>query len=210
MTTAATARPRYADCPGLEQISSLDIPALIARYRQGVQNFDARVFHLPAEQADQAFLPDVGVGTWPVRVLLGHLADAELVWAHRARRIVAEESPVFALWDENAFIDAGLYRHQRLPGHPSPMLGGHVAVIHTLRMWTSEWLDTLTDAQWDRRGMHPDRGPIGVRDIVSLATWHLEHHARFLNLKVERFLGPAPAQSQAPKGKCGPSCGCHH
>ena len=32
----------------------------------------------------------VTVGRWPIRVLLGHLADAELVFVHRMRRAVGE------------------------------------------------------------------------------------------------------------------------
>lgn len=198
----------FASCPGIEQIRGLELGELIRRFRFGVQNFDARFSQLTAEQVDRAFLPDAGVGRWPARVVVGHIADADLAYVHRARRAVAEESPVFSPWDENAFIDSGLYRHSRLPGHPSPMIGGHIAVIHTLRMWTAEWLDTLTDAQWQRRGLHQEHGPISVHDIVVIATWHIEHHARFLNMKIERMLGPAPQQS-VPTGKCGSSCGCH-
>lgn len=208
MTTLTPETTVYVRCKGLHEIAALPIPEMIARYRMGSERFDKRVFQLSAEQVDQAFLPDAGVGRWPIRVLLGHIADAELAFAHRARRAVSEESPVFALWDENAFIDAGVYRHQRLPGHPSPMIGGHVAMIHTLRMWMAEWLDTLTDGHWERRGMHPEYGAISVRDIIAMSLWHLEHHARFMNMKVERFIGAAPVR-QPQSGGCGPSCGCH-
>lgn len=208
MTTLTAQSTVYARCQGLTQIAALGVPELISRYRLGSETIDKRVFQLSPEQVDQAFLPEAGVGRWPIRVLLGHLADAELAFIHRARRVVGEDNPVFALWDENSFIDHGLYRHNRMPGHPSPMCGGHVAMLHTIRLWGAEWLDTLTDAQWARQGMHPEYGPISVRDIVAMAVWHTEHHARFLNMKVERFLGPAPTQ-QIPKGKCGSGCGCH-
>jgi hypothetical protein len=137
-----------------------------------------------------------------VRVLLGHLADAELVFSHRMRRAVAEENPVLAVWDENAFIDAGLYNGGRYP------IGGFVAAIHTLRRWTSEWLATLTPEQLARQAMHPERGPETVRWMLVLTTWHLEHHARFLNAKVCKMLGPAPEEA-AVEGGCGPGCGCH-
>jgi hypothetical protein len=75
----------------------------------GSETLDKRVFQLSAEQVDQAFLPDAGVGRWPIRVLLGHLADAELAFVHRMRRVVGEDSPVFSVWDENSFIDANIY-----------------------------------------------------------------------------------------------------
>src|ERR1044071_1538478 len=73
----------------VEQISALATPALLARFRKGVENLDRRMFWLKDAQLDSAFLPSAGVGRWPVRVLLGHLADAELAVAHRMRRTVA-------------------------------------------------------------------------------------------------------------------------
>ncbi|QYK48466.1 MAG: DinB family protein [Phycisphaeraceae bacterium] len=208
MTTLSSEPKVYTQCPGMSQINALSVPELISRYRMGSETIDKRVFQLAPEQVDQAFLPEAGVGRWPIRVLLGHVADAELVYIHRARRVVGEDNPVFSVWDENSFIDNGLYRHQRLPGHPSPMCGGHVAMLHTIRLWGAEWLDTLADGHWMRQGMHPEYGALRVRDIVSMAVWHLEHHARFLNMKIEKFLGPSPAQ-QTPRGGCGSGCGCH-
>ncbi len=182
------------------QIAALPAEELIGRYRMGLENFDPRIFELSDEQMDMAFLPDANVGRWPVRVLIGHLADAELSFSHRMRRAVAEENPLLAVWDENAFIDSGLYAGGQYP------VGGFIAVIHTLRRWTAEWLATLTPAQLERQAMHPERGPLSVRTILAYSTWHLEHHARFLNSKICKMLGPAPA---AEGGGCGAGCGCH-
>jgi hypothetical protein len=83
-------------------------------------------------------------------------------------------------------------------------------VLHTLRRWTAEWLFTLSPDQLARTAPHPERGEQSVRDILAYTTWHLEHHARFLNAKVCRILGPAPAAEPAAAGGCGPNCGCRH
>jgi hypothetical protein len=186
---------------GLDLMAGLSSDELIARYRMGLQSFDGRVFELSDEQLDMAFLPDAGVGRWPVRVLVGHLADAELAFSHRMRRAAAEEQPLLAMWDENAFIDAGLYAGGQYP------VGGFIAVIHTLRRWTAEWLATLSPEQLNRAAMHPERGPESVRRMVEMTTWHLEHHAAYLNAKMCKLLGPA---AEAPAGGgCGAGCGCH-
>jgi DinB superfamily len=192
--------------PGLtaDQIGSLTFPELVARYRRGLEYFDRRVFDLSDEQADMAFLPDAGVGRWPVRVLVGHLADAELAVTHRMRRAVAEEHPVVSPWDENAFVDAGLYAGGQ---HP---IAGFVAVLHTTRRWTAEWLHTLSAEQLQRRVLHPEKGELSVQRMTAMTTWHLEHHARYLNAKICRLLGPAPAEEEADTGGCGPGCGCRH
>lgn len=168
---------------------------LVARYRLGVENFDRRVFDLSEAQLDTAFLPDAGVGRWPVRVLLGHLADAEIVFAHRMRRAVGEESPIVALWDEDAFVDSGIYSAQPI--------AGFIATVHTLRRWMAEWLAGLDEAQMGRKLLHPENGEMTVMQVLVYATWHLEHHAEFLRRKVEKMLGPA-----AKGGGCGAGRGC--
>lgn len=175
--------------PTRDQLAPLSTPDLIARFRIGVERFDRRLLQLDDAQLDMAFLPDAGVGRWPCRVLVGHLADAELAFVHRLRKVVAEERPILQPWDEQAFIDAGLYGDAR--GGAQFPVGGFVAAIHTLRRWTGEWLATLTPEQFAREGLHPERGVQSVRVILEYDTWHLEHHAWYLNRKIERMLGPA-------------------
>jgi hypothetical protein len=189
---------RVTENESLEQLAELPAGELIARYRQGLSTFDSRLFELSDEQMDLAFLPDAGVGRWPIRVLLGHIADAELAYTHRMRRAIAEENPVLAGWDHEAFIDSGLYT-----GQPVAAL---IAVTHTLRRWTAEWLLTLTSEQLGREALHPERGAESVLQMAGLATWHLEHHGRYLNAKICRLLGPAPAAKEP--GGCGTGCGC--
>jgi len=194
---------------GVEEMQALPSAQLISRFRRGIEVFDRRVFDLTEEQIDQAFLPDAGVGRWPVRVLLGHIADADLAWIHRMRRAVAEDNPVFAEWDENAFVDSNIYGNEHdgyaddaEGDHARVMhaLGGPMAVIHTLRQWGGGWLLTLTEAQLDRAGMHPTRGPVRVRQMLAMATWHLEHHASFLKKKLDLL---SPEHAHHGGGCCG-------
>jgi hypothetical protein len=173
---------------------------LIVRYLRGVENFDPRVFDLTDEQTDAAFPAAAGVGEWPVRVLMGHLADAELVYTHRIRRTIAEDCPVVTLWDEQAFVDGGLYGPAL-----RPPVAGFVAAIHTMRRWTAELLMSLSPEQWERRAMHPEMGEVTVHRMVELITRHLEHHNDFLQRKLDRMLG-----EREGAGGCGSGCCCCH
>lgn len=203
--------------PTQAELETWPTQALIARYRCGVENFDRRVFRLTEDQLNMAFLPDAGVGRWPVRVLLGHLADADLAFVHRMRRAFAETNPVLAVWDEDAFVDSGIYGGSE-PKASSPeasqarvnhALGGFIATIHTLRQWSGAWLQTLTEEQLDRKALHPESGPISIRTIMAKSTWHLEHHNRFLSLKLNRMLGEAAEEDEQPSsGCCGGGCAC--
>lgn len=202
----------------VEDFEALDNVSLTMRYRRGIEFIDRRVFELTEEQIDTAFLPDAGVGTWPVRVLIGHLADAELVFAHRLRRAIGEDKPLVSYLDDNAFIDSGIYgnRPKKYAQEPEAdharvmaALGGPLAVVHTLRQWTGQWLLTLTDDQWKRSVLHPEKGEQTIKRILTYSTWHLEHHARFLTQKLDKMLGPAPVEEEG--GCCGGhGCGCGH
>lgn len=182
--------------PTINTLLGLNHQQLVARYALGIELCDRRVVGLDDSQLDTAFLPEAGVGRWPVRVLLGHLADAELVFVHRMRRAVAEDNPLLAVFDEQAFIDSGLYGSasstgtEASPPRNAPPIGAFLATIHTLRKWTSEWLASLAPKQWERSALHPERGPLTVRKIAEYDTWHLENHVWYLNRKVTRFLGP--------------------
>jgi hypothetical protein len=181
-----------SNSPPLSDFQALDPAALIERFAQGSSKFERRLLDLSDAQLDTCFRPEANVGRWSCRMLLGHIADADLVFAHRMRRAVAEENPVLAVWDENAFIDSGIYGDEttgkRLP------VAGHVALIHTLRLWTADWLRTLDAKALELMALHPERGPQSVKLILTYATWHLEHHAWFLSRKLELLLGPKRAE----------------
>lgn len=192
-----------------KELVALPIGEILARYRRGVGNYDARIFSLTEEQIDRAFLPEAKVGRWSVRMVLGHIADAELAFVHRMRRAIAEDKPVLSLWDENAFIDSGLYGLPRevSGGDPASLIGGFVAVLHTMRIWSHQWLSGLKPEQFDRVAMHPERGEQRVRDILAYAVWHAEHHSRFLQLKCDAMLGVQEEAEPLEVGGGGGCCG---
>lgn len=180
--------PAFApNAPLLAEVQGLSTPDLARRYAIGVENLDRRLFELEESELDTAFFPEAGVGRWPARVLLGHLADAELAQVHRMRRTVAEDHPMLSTWDEHAFIEAGVYEKGE-----GATLGAFIAAVHTLRKWTAPWLGSLKDAQWARTALHPERGELSVRVMCDYITWHLEHHAWYLNRKVDLLLSKRP------------------
>ena len=88
-------------------------------------------------------------------------------------------------------------------------MGGDLAMIHTTRNWLCALLMQLEDDHWSRQGMHPINGPMTAREIANYNCYHLEHHAWYLNAKIEKLLGPAPMPEPCGDGGCGKSgCGC--
>ncbi|PHQ78989.1 MAG: hypothetical protein COB69_08885 [Phycisphaera sp.] len=178
--------------PSPDELVQLSCPDLIERFGIGVERFDSRAFELDDDLLNTAFLQSAGVGKWPVRVLLGHLADGELFNSLRLRRTAAEECPMLEGFEPDSYIDNGLYN---VKGKDSAgdsaraACGAFVATIHTIRSWTRDWLLTLDDSVWDRRAMHVQRGEMSFARLVAFSTWHLEHHASFLPRKIDLLLG---------------------
>ncbi len=189
---------RLGDAPAseedLKKLRELDTPSLLARYRWGVELFDPRLFSLDDAQLDRRFDDPASLGTWSCRELVAHLADADLSLTFRIRRILAEDNPVLEPWDEQAFLDSGLYARIKP--------GASVATIYTLRVALAELLETLDEAQWNRRGLHQQFGEMTARRLVEITTWHLERHAWFLNRKIHEMLGPLSESSHACEGSC--------
>lgn len=168
----------------IEEFTGLPDGALVERYTEGINRLDRRLLDLTDAQLDTFFRPEAGVGRWSCRVLVGHLADAEAAFAHRFRRAVAEQNPVLSLWDPDAFVDAGLYA-------PAIPVAGHVAMIHTTRLWCADWLRTLDAEAWTAKALHPERGEESLHAMLARCTWHLEHHAWYLTRKIELLLSDA-------------------
>ncbi len=192
-----------------DQLAGLGAGDLVRRYRASVACFDDRVFELGDEPLDQAWAAEAGVGVWPIRVLLGHLADAELFQSWRIRRVVAEPGSVLTTWDEDSWINAGLYAGVDAPGGVNtvpPPVGAFVASMYTSRQWVGEWLGALQPRVWDLAVLHPEWGSVTLRDLVVLSAWHLEHHAWYLNAKIVRLLGEREACE--PSACANPACAC--
>lgn len=173
--------------PEFSSFAGLSLEELRQRYSKGTALLDKRVLDLPAQALDREFSAESNLGLWSCQTVLGHLADAELAFVHRMRRIYAEEMPQFSVWDENAFVQRGLYKTSD-PGHGAWMF---YEALQTLRKWTSVWLSEIQESDFARKGAHPERGEQTLRVVLEYAAWHMEHHAWFLNRKVASLISEA-------------------
>ena len=73
-----------------------DIPALLERYRRGPELLAVVLTGVFGEEEDFAHAP----GKWSIRQIVAHLADTELVGAHRFRQVIAEDNPTLVAFDQ--------------------------------------------------------------------------------------------------------------
>src|SRR6185295_18014927 len=74
-----------------------DIPSLLERFRRGAELLAVVLTGVFGEEEDFVTAP----GKWSIRQIVAHLADAELVGAHRFRQVIAEDNPTLMAYDQD-------------------------------------------------------------------------------------------------------------
>jgi hypothetical protein len=109
---------------------------------------------------------------WTANQVVGHLSDAARMWGGRMRFIVFEDEPHFIIFDENAYVMQSGYRYVPL---------ATLAAVYRLNCEANvALLRGLAPAQWERAGVHPERGRLTLREIVALEAEHERQHAEQL------------------------------
>jgi hypothetical protein len=139
--------------------------ALIERYRTGTADVEAAVASVADEQWDR---PPADPDSWTARQVAHHLADSEAMAYIRLRRLLAEDSPLIAGYDEPEWA-------RRL--HYDRPIASSLAVLAAVRAASLELLERLTDEEWARVGSHSDSGAYGVETWLGIYAGHAHDHA---------------------------------
>jgi uncharacterized damage-inducible protein DinB len=154
-------------------------PELIDSYLAGPRTLRQAVAGLTREQA----LARPVAGKWSTLEVVCHVADFEPILADRMKRVIAEEQPQLIGADENRFAAALAY-HER-------DLEEELTIIERTRSQMARVLRTLPAAALRRVGVHNERGPRTLEDLITTATNHIPHHVQFIAAK-RRALGLSP------------------
>jgi hypothetical protein len=143
-----------------------DIPTLLERFRRGPEVLAVVLTGVFGEEEDYTPAP----GKWSIRQLIAHLADAELVMAHRFRQVIAENHPMLVAFDQDAWAKNLDYARRK----PKQSL----ETFRRVRAENHELLKDLPEGAFARTGNHTERGSITLLQIVEGAAQHAESHAR--------------------------------
>ena len=149
---------------------------LIDSYLDGVQTLREAVAGMSREQLQARPVP----GQWSTLEVVCHLADFDPIVADRMKRVIAEDRPALLGADEKRFAAALAY-HQREPEE-------ELAVIDKTPRSMARVLRTLPEEALARVGVHNERGPLTLEDLLKGAINHIQHHVRFIHEK-RRALG---------------------
>jgi hypothetical protein len=107
-------------------------------------------------------------GEWSPGDVLNHLADSDLVHATRIRMIVTQDRPTIVGYDQDAWTE----RFGTLDATPYETIDRWQA----LRGANLRVYESLQAAEWDRVGVHSERGEESVRLNVQLLAGHDRMH----------------------------------
>jgi hypothetical protein len=140
----------------------------LERFRRGPELLATVLTGAAGEEVDFAPAP----GKWTIRQIMAHLADAELVGAHRLRLVIAEENPALTAFDQEAWTRNLDYERRR----PTQSLD----TFRRLRAENYELLKGLPESAFERTGAHTENGPMTLRSLLEGYAGHAESHARQL------------------------------
>jgi hypothetical protein len=144
----------------INRVPDGDILDLLARQLDATSNLLAP---LSPEQANFRPKPD----DWSITEVVGHLADAERVFAYRTLWIARSDHTPLPSFDQDLFVANANFSRRPL----ADLLDEFVAVRHA----TSALLRTLDAAAWLRKGIAADN-PISVRALAYIIAGHELHH----------------------------------
>ena len=115
-------------------------------------------------------------GKWTIKEVVGHIIDAERVFAYRALRFGRNDAKELQGFDQDPYIQFGNFNNCKL----SELIDEFECVRHS----TVYLLRHLSDEAWTRRGI-ASGGEVSVRAIAYIIAGHELHH---FNIIRERYL----------------------
>jgi hypothetical protein len=158
-----------------------DIPTLLERFRRGPAVVAGALTGVSGAEEDFV----IGAGKWSIRQIAAHLADSELVGAHRMRQVIAEDNPTLIAFDQDAWTKNLDYSRRKSEES--------LETFRRIRMENYELLKEVPDAAWERTGNHTENGPMTLRRLLEGYAGHAESHARQLEEIRTAFRAARPA-----------------
>jgi hypothetical protein len=141
-----------------------ELANLLERFRRGAELVAMSMTGCAGAELD--FVPEPG--KWSIRQIICHLADSEIAGAMRFRQVIAEDNPHLQGYDEKAWAVNLDYSRRK----PSPV----IETFRRIRGENYELLKGLPEAAFERPGMHSDKGPLTLFDLLRIYTEHAEKH----------------------------------
>jgi uncharacterized damage-inducible protein DinB len=114
---------------------------------------------------------------WSVAEILAHLAEAEVGSTWRYRQMIEHDGIPLASFDQELW--------QRLGEYSSRDPEESLQLFRLLRQANLKLFDKLTPEEWERHGIHAERGRMSVKDLAIQIAGHDINHVE----QIRKILG---------------------
>ncbi len=118
-------------------------------------------------------------GKWTVAQIIAHLCDAEIVTSYRYRLAISESGRPIQAYDQDKWADNLAY--------DSADCRKKLDLFVKMRQENIALLASLTPKQWQRYGMHEERGKETVERMVQMIAGHDINHVRQIEEMGKKF-----------------------
>jgi uncharacterized damage-inducible protein DinB len=147
--------------------ATLETGLLLEAYQRGPE----RVRRALNGLTDEALRAHPIPGKWSVLEIAMHVADSELIGVTRMRLVLGGDGPLLPLYDQDRWSrDLGYEAADRT------RLERTLDLFTALRATTVPLLVGASSTDWTRTGVHPDYGPVTLRNLLELYADHAERH----------------------------------
>jgi hypothetical protein len=136
----------------------------VAVQRGTAQQLADLVKGIPAGRLRDQPTPD----KWSVAMILAHLAEAEIVSTWRYRQMIEHDGTSLPAYDQDLWQTLGEYSSR----DPQESL----QLFRLLRQANLRMFDSLTRGEWQRHGIHVERGRMTVKDLAVQVAGHDTNH----------------------------------
>jgi len=137
--------------------------SIVETLRTQMEETAALLAGVPTEREEHRYAE----GKWSVKEVVGHLADAERVFAYRLLRFSRGDETPLASFDEGTYVPAGAFGARTLRSLAAEFRAVREATLHLL--------DCLDDRAMSRRGVAADNA-VTVRALAWIIAGHERHH----------------------------------
>lgn len=146
----------------------------LAVQRETVNVLQQLIAGVPESKLSQRPAPD----KWSVSELLAHFADAEVVSTWRYRQMLENSGCPLTSYDQELW--------HRLGDYPARKPQESLQSFRLLREANLRMFAKLTEEEWQRQGVHAERGPTTVADLVKQLAGHDLNHLE----QIKKILAP--------------------
>jgi hypothetical protein len=174
MTATVTARPDATEyAPAAGYVSLVPEGDVVTVLERQLDELLALLRGVPEEVGNTRHPPY----TWSVKEVVGHVTDAERVFAYRALCVARGDQTPLPGFDENAYVPPARFDACRL--------ADLVSQFEHLRRSNLSFFRSLPPEAWTRRGV-ANASPVTTRALAYIMAGHAEHHARILRKRLDR------------------------